>query len=687
MTTTGGSNAKVYTADATDSLVHDKVETGIRSELNYYYKKSDVDANYYTKSDVDTKLEALTTTGEVATNKDNITKLDGKTAGLSADGKSLSGMTTVSGTNVEAGALTVTGEIKNGAGVTTTLAAINDSMNKTTANEIAIGELQRKTQKIDYDAANDTTSVNGMKVGQRVDMGGKDLTRVGAINGTKIGTKVDGTYIHQDSSIWGNMKNVDTQVKTNADAIRDNTTAITKLDTKVGEIDDRTGGIARNAEKTQTTIEGSVKVDNKGNVKDVKDLSAETITTKGDAVIGGKLGVTGETTLSGELKAEKDATFEKNVTVEKDLTVDGKLNVGEIYLENNKLDAATGEKHDSATAITADGISNLAKVTEHGNTTESQFTHNKKGTINYAKVENSTGDWKVSTSKVTADGVSNKMTDSAGNTHTYSQTATESKEQLVNGDKSNFEKKTAEGNTISIKDKDADGNLKSLTNKQTVDDEAGIRAFDDYVRYFNDYGLPTIYDFVSRFRSGEMPIGISAYSTYNTLMVSAPEIRGLWDFTLIPGTEYTNPDGTTYIDRSDFITGSATMMIATEDESLKQKSWEFMKWWAKPDTQVRFGREIEALLGSSARYATANKDAFEQLSWSSDDIKVLSEQWDQTVGIREVPGGYYTGRHITNAIRKVINDKDDTRETIIDYSIKINEEIEKKRNEFGLPME
>ena len=223
--------------------------------------------------------------------------------------------------------------------------------------------------------------------------------------------------------------------------------------------------------------------------------------------------------------------------------------------------------------------------------------------------------------------------------------------------------------------------------KTTVDDEAGIQAFDDYVRYFNDYGLPTIYDFVSRFRSGEMPIGISAYSTYNTLMVSAPEIRGLWDFTLIPGTEYTNPDGTTYIDRSDFITGSATMMIATEDESLKQKSWEFMKWWAEPDTQVRFGREIEALLGSSARYATANKDAFEQLSWSADDIKVLSEQWDQTVGIREVPGGYYTGRHITNAIRKVINDKDDSRETIIDYSIKINEEIEKKRNEFGLPIE
>ena len=222
--------------------------------------------------------------------------------------------------------------------------------------------------------------------------------------------------------------------------------------------------------------------------------------------------------------------------------------------------------------------------------------------------------------------------------------------------------------------------------KTTVDDEAGVKAFDDYTRYFNDYGLPTVYDFVSRFRSGEMPIGIAPYSTYNTLMVSAPEIRGLWDFTLIPGTEYTDENGKTYIDRSDFITGSATMMIATDDELVKQNSWEFMKWWADPDTQVRFGREIEALLGSSARYATANKDAFSQLAWSYDDIQVLNEQWDQTVGIREVPGGYYTGRHIANAVRKVINDKDDARETIIDYSIKIDDELTKKRKEFGLPV-
>ncbi len=223
--------------------------------------------------------------------------------------------------------------------------------------------------------------------------------------------------------------------------------------------------------------------------------------------------------------------------------------------------------------------------------------------------------------------------------------------------------------------------------KTTVDSEAGVEAFSDYCKYFTDYGIPTIYDFVSRFRSGEMPIGFSGYGLYNTLIVSAPEIRGLWEFDLVPGTEKVDENGNTYIDRSDFTTGAATMMIATDNEVLKQNSWEFMKWWAQADTQVRFGREIEALLGSSARYATANRDAMVQLAWSAEDIEVLTKQWDYTVGIREVPGGYYTGRHITNAIRKITNEKEDPRETILDYAITINDEIVKKRNEFGLPVE
>lgn len=220
-----------------------------------------------------------------------------------------------------------------------------------------------------------------------------------------------------------------------------------------------------------------------------------------------------------------------------------------------------------------------------------------------------------------------------------------------------------------------------------IDNEAGVNAFAQYVSFFTDYGMPTEYDFVSRFRSGQMPIGIASYSIYNTLVVSAPEIRGLWDFTLIPGTVRTDDSGKEYIDRSVYSTGTCTMMIHSEDEAKKQLSWEFMKWWARTDTQVRFGRELEALLGSSARYATANKEAFSQLAWSADDVEILGEQWQSTVGFREVAGGYYTGRHIVNAVRKVINEKEDPRETVLDYAITIDEELIKKRTEFGLPVD
>ena len=216
-----------------------------------------------------------------------------------------------------------------------------------------------------------------------------------------------------------------------------------------------------------------------------------------------------------------------------------------------------------------------------------------------------------------------------------------------------------------------------------IDNESGVAAFKQYTSLYNDYGLPTVFDFVSRFRSGEMPIGVASYSVYNTLVVSAPEIRGLWDFTLFPGTR--QPDGS--VDRSVHAQGLCCMMIATDDEKIKQNAWKFMKWWVSDEAQVRFGREIESILGSSARYATANRRAFSQLAWSAEQLKVLSEQMSSTVGFREIAGGYSTTRHITNAIRRVIIAKEDPRETLMTYAKTINDEIRVKRREFGLPLD
>ncbi len=216
-----------------------------------------------------------------------------------------------------------------------------------------------------------------------------------------------------------------------------------------------------------------------------------------------------------------------------------------------------------------------------------------------------------------------------------------------------------------------------------IDSEAGVAAFKQYTSLYNDYGLPVVFDFVSRFRSGMMPLGVSTYATYNTLMVSAPEIRGLWDFTLFPGTK--KDDGT--IDRTVHTDGLCCVMTTCDNEQTRQNAWEFMKWWVSTDAQVRFGREMESILGASARYQTANQEAIRQLAWSDKQLSVLLEQMTHTKGFPEIAGGYSTTRHITNAIRKVINTKEDPRETLMNYARTINEEIRIKRREFGLPLD
>ena len=149
-----------------------------------------------------------------------------------------------------------------------------------------------------------------------------------------------------------------------------------------------------------------------------------------------------------------------------------------------------------------------------------------------------------------------------------------------------------------------------------VNEEPAVRAFEFYTSLYTDYGLPVEYDFLTRFRSGEMPIGISEYNTYNFLVVAAPEIRGLWDFALIPGTLRTGENGQEMLDRSVHSQGVSCMMIATEDDWVKESGWEFMKWWVSTESQLRFGREIEAVLGcfgspSHRQYRGAAVDGLE----------------------------------------------------------------------------
>ncbi|MDQ0169490.1 extracellular solute-binding protein [Paenibacillus tundrae] len=214
--------------------------------------------------------------------------------------------------------------------------------------------------------------------------------------------------------------------------------------------------------------------------------------------------------------------------------------------------------------------------------------------------------------------------------------------------------------------------------KSALDSEISMDAFKRWTQFYTNYKFPLKADFPNRFRTGEMPIGIADYTTYNMLTVMAPEIRNLWDFTIVPGTEL--PDGS--IRHEVASSTSAVMML--ENANNKEAAWKFMKWWTDGQTQIEYGREMEGLMGAAARYPTANIEALEQLPWPVKDYQNLEKQWEWVQGIPQVPGGYFTGRHLDNAFRKVVNANENPREALSDYVLYIDDEIELKRREFNL---
>ena len=224
-----------------------------------------------------------------------------------------------------------------------------------------------------------------------------------------------------------------------------------------------------------------------------------------------------------------------------------------------------------------------------------------------------------------------------------------------------------------------DGFLFNEEHSRTIlDSEEALAAFEAYTRFFTHLGSPQAYDFNNRFRSGEMPIGFADFTNFNVLSVFAPEIMGQWGFALMPGIE--EPDGT--INRMVPAGGAATVIFRQSQN--QDLAWEFLKWWTSAEAQLRFARELESIMGAAARFPTANIEAFSRLPWSTSDMQVINAQREWTLGTPEVPGGYYVHRHLLNAIRRVINQNVDTRETLLDFNIVINRELINKRREFGL---
>ena len=219
--------------------------------------------------------------------------------------------------------------------------------------------------------------------------------------------------------------------------------------------------------------------------------------------------------------------------------------------------------------------------------------------------------------------------------------------------------------------------------KIDLDSPIALEAFEFVCRLYTDYSFPVTFDSANRFRTGEMPIVIGDYaSIYNTLVVYATEIEGLWEFCPLPGSENPNEeDGFNY----DSLAGiSATVILNGCDDLVT--AWQFTQWQTSASVQANYGNRIVALIGPAAKYETANINAINDLSWTAREKASIMDQMANLDAIVNYPGSYIYSRYMKFAFLDAYNNGANPYEAMMSYIPAINEEIARKREEFDLPI-
>ena len=206
-----------------------------------------------------------------------------------------------------------------------------------------------------------------------------------------------------------------------------------------------------------------------------------------------------------------------------------------------------------------------------------------------------------------------------------------------------------------------------------------VEAFDTWTTFYTTYQFDQVYDAFTRFRTGEAPIVIQNYcGFYNQLTVAAPEIKGAWDFTSVPGTR--RADGTV----SHAANSSGSGFIVLKDCKNVEGAWEYIKWFTDTDTMVEYGNTVEGVMGPLGRFEPANVEALQKLNWSKSDLAKINAQLKEIDEIPIIPSSYVVTRSIMNAFRSVVNEAENPRETLRWYNRDINAEITRKRENLGL---
>jgi len=209
-------------------------------------------------------------------------------------------------------------------------------------------------------------------------------------------------------------------------------------------------------------------------------------------------------------------------------------------------------------------------------------------------------------------------------------------------------------------------------------EDPAMEAFKWFTDLFTVHGLEVQADFSNRFRTGEMPVGVTDYVTYCTLEIFAPEIKGLWSFSAFPGS--VKEDGS--IDNT-YVCDTVQTVIMNGAKN-KDAAWEFVKWWNETDQQTSYATTLEAIMGAAARYPAADPNVIRNLPWSNAESAQLLAQYEHLTSMPAIPGYYMNTRMISYAFEDVVADLANPRETLYLNIRDIDKELTKKRIEFGL---
>lgn len=223
------------------------------------------------------------------------------------------------------------------------------------------------------------------------------------------------------------------------------------------------------------------------------------------------------------------------------------------------------------------------------------------------------------------------------------------------------------------------GSFYTQDGKRTgLDTPEAFQAFKEEVELYTNYGIPVQAEFYNRFRTGQMPMGIGTYATYMMILTAAPELAGRWNIALMPGRRL--EDGSVSRKTGNVVTQGDVILSASDNQN---EAWEFIKWWMSTDIQYEFSKLLEGTVGRSARWNSANLEAFNKISWNPSHLSVINSMWKEVTEVPVVLGGYFTSRHLNNAWNSCVVQGVPLRDALEKACKDINRELTMKQKEYG----